>query len=461
MRSRSRRPDASRPRLLLFNRVMADDRPPSPPRARAVADLPLERLLGRAEELTRRWAIGLVEGRPLETLGSLPLALVASEGPDLCRALLRALGSDQELASLAAGGDEDERSPVSRLAVAVGASDGGALVEAVEALRGAVWELLLAELCGPLAWPPRAVAEVGDRLSYACSRLLAEALLDISFGVEPGRASTPGFPVRPVRAAASTSHTSRSREAVIFDERAPVLGDLAEGGGAEPDKGSAPGEAGSEPPIGSPDPRAPEAGASLHDAAASAPRLAIAPRPARPDVVPPTELDAPTIEIRDERREEGPAAWIGAIGRQLERFVSDRRPFAVMLVEPVGLAWSDERVSEGSTRSLSHLERLLADELATGGGWLTRERPGRYWLIAPETDRIAAARLRQRLERAVAATAARQGGQAAITVGVAVCPEDGERAPALAAHADVDLYAARAEARAPASRPAAGTSGDP
>src|SRR5271157_2851940 len=45
----------------------------------------------------------------------------------------------------------------------------------------------------------------------------------------------------------------------------------------------------------------------------------------------------PQIEIRDVRGEEGPAAWIGSIGRRLERHEQDGSPFAVLLVELVDI----------------------------------------------------------------------------------------------------------------------------
>jgi len=103
---------------------------------------------------------------------------------------------------------------------------------------------------------------------------------------------------------------------------------------------------------------------------------------------------------------------------------------------------------------LARLERVLADELAVAsGGWLTRERPGRYWLLAPGTDRLGAVRLAESLRLTVAGGTTRLGGRMAVAIGTAVCPDDGERAPALAAHADIGLYAARAEARAATLRP--------
>jgi len=422
---------------------MAADRPASPPpRARPCGDLPLERLLERAEELTRRWAIALIAARPVEGLGSLGLAELAGDGPALCRGLLHALCADGELALLVdgdTGHGAGERQPgrgrpaPAQLATIAGAGDGRTLSEAVEALRGAAWELLLEEVSGPLAFSPRALAEVGDRLAYVCSRLLGEALAGVALGAEPGRqesAASPGFPVRPVRSARAPGGV------VILDERVEAEAERA----PESPSGTEPGAA---------DPGGRARGAAFDAPELSARRLATVPAALSEDVgAIPALGGGPEIEIRDERHEEGPAAWIGSIGRQLERFRSDGRPFAVLLVESLAPEPRHrERVEEGLAPSLPRLERTLADELARAtGGRLTRERPGRCWLIAPGTDRIAAAQLRERLELALA------GERVAIAVGIAVCPEDGESAPALAAHADIGLYAARAEARAAASR---------
>ena len=147
------------------------------------------------------------------------------------------------------------------------------------------------------------------------------------------------------------------------------------------------------------------------------------------------------IQIRDERGDEGPAAWIRSIGRQLERFEEDGVSFAVLLVE------LRERGTAGTAQiAWEPLEELLVEELgSSGGGTMTRERAGRYWLLAPGTDRLGAGVLAERLTRALEARARQRLLRLAVAVGTAVCPEDGRLASALAAHADVGLFAARAE----------------
>ena len=172
------------------------------------------------------------------------------------------------------------------------------------------------------------------------------------------------------------------------------------------------------------------------------------------------------IEIRDERGEQGPAAWIGSIGCQLERFKQDRLPFAVLLIELLEV----ERLLRGEppaelTRLADQVEDALAAELRSfagdasrrgsrsdvldvrRSGLLTRQSPGRYWLLAPDTDRPSARRLAERLARAVASAVTYRGAPLEVVVGVAVCPEDGLQAPALAAQADMGLYAAHSAVR--------------
>jgi GGDEF domain-containing protein len=163
---------------------------------------------------------------------------------------------------------------------------------------------------------------------------------------------------------------------------------------------------------------------------------------------------APQIEIRDERGGEdgGPAAWIGSIGRRLERQRQDGSPFAVLLVEIVGI----ERLRHAEPpEELARLTNQVEDALARGlrpADSLTRESPGRYWLLAPQTDVAGGRLLAERIARAVRSSAGHRGAPLEVAVGIAVCPDDGRQASALAAHADVELYAARAAGRSSVDR---------
>jgi GGDEF domain-containing protein len=271
------------------------------------------------------------------------------------------------------------------------------------------------------------LAEVGDRLAYVCAALLAAGVRTIATGLDtraPGaeaRAPEPASRVPVVRDLASGSRPRG--EVVIVDERAPDA------------------EVSQSP---TPAPPARAAAVSEHAQPWGEPRSAL---PGEP----PAE-----IEIRDQRREEGPGAWISSIGAQLERFERDGAPFAVLLVELVDI----ERLRrdgppEQLTRLAAELERALATASESWSGSVARERPGRCWLLAPGTDRAGAERLAQRLMRELSASGGERRPSLAVAIGTAICPEDGREPAALAAHADIGLYAARSALRASLSRFAA------
>jgi len=358
-----------------------------PPRARPVADAPVDALLGRADELARRWAIALILARPLDAISDVPLEELAHEAPALCAQLVRAMQSDIELERLTAQGAPSPRehsAAAPRLAAICGARDPAAVVQAVEALRGVLWEALLDHLNEPSA---RLLADVSDRLAHVCAAALAAAV-DLELAPcarAPGPHAEIAISGPDATARDSGGAAPAGGPAVIVDERAHVA-----------------------------------------------------------------------IKIRDERSEQGPAAWIRSLGAQLERFKRDRLPFAVLLIELVdseGLRLHEH--PEELSRVSARVEQVLALEPGSWPGSLTRERPGRWWLLAPEADRAGARELAERIARAVASHRSDRQARIEVAIGTAVCPTDGQEAAALAAHADVGLYAARAAVRAPAGRPAA------
>jgi hypothetical protein len=168
---------------------------------------------------------------------------------------------------------------------------------------------------------------------------------------------------------------------------------------------------------------------------------------------PPDLLWSSRIELRDERAGEGPAAWIRSIGRELERFAADGRPFAVLLVELVELEpLTRGEPPEALLRLGAQVQRTLESELWTmtgrSAGSLMREAPGRFWLIAPAIGPLRVGALAEQLAGAVRRSVSHRGRPVEVAVGTALCPDDGLEAAALAAHADVALYAARADGSA-------------
>jgi GGDEF domain-containing protein len=172
-------------------------------------------------------------------------------------------------------------------------------------------------------------------------------------------------------------------------------------------------------------------------------------RPAAHEPELPVLAGAPEIAIHDARREggEGPVAWIESIEASLERHRAEGLSFAVLLVEALDV----ERLARAEptaalTGLLDRVEAAIERELRPADA-LVRESEGRWWLTASRTDSSGARALAERLARAACATAVHRGQPLGVAVGVAACPAHGEAAATLAAHADVDLYAARSMGR--------------
>ncbi len=192
--------------------------------ARPVADAPLDALLARADELARRWAIALIVARPLAQMTDVPLEEIAREGPELCAQVARALTSDAELAQLRVDaptpgrGDAAAAPAFGALAALAPSGDARSAVHDVEALRGVVWEVALGELPDATA---RQVADLSDRLAFACATLLATLLARYAPPVV--RATDPSdSPAAPGRARvlySSPLASPGSRRAVLIDER--------------------------------------------------------------------------------------------------------------------------------------------------------------------------------------------------------------------------------------------------
>ncbi|HEY4894618.1 MAG TPA: hypothetical protein VII01_00880 [Solirubrobacteraceae bacterium] len=377
----------------------------------------------RAEELARRWMAALVMERPLDVLGELPLEALALQAPALCEQVIRALQSEVELDRLTGQGAPTgrESSALSlRLAAMAGVRDAGDAVAAVEALRGVLWEVLLVE---GEAHTARDVADLADRLAHVCAVLAAAAMAALPQRAAPD-SETEGSPLD-----AKSQEHAQQVPAVIVDEH---RGEPA-GAPQPPAQTSA---------TVSAKPASPERSPSWDESPPVPPRTVERRGPWEE----PERPQTPEIEIRDERVEAGPAAWIGSISRELARHREDGRPFAVLLLEPAEM----ERL-RGAGAELEVIDealgRVLSAALEDSRAALTRQSAGRYWIVAATADRVAADALAERLATAAAQTIDGRGRRLQIALGTAVCPEDGRDAPTLAAHADVSLYAARSATR--------------
>lgn len=259
---------------------------------------------------------------------------------------------------------------------------------AAQALSETLWEALHEELTAPA---DQRVAELSARLADVTTTVALLARLDSGIASPDESSTRPVSPVEPEPPAARVIH-----------EQAPASG--------------------REAPV------------------AQEPSMAVIVDELAP-------LQAPEIEIRDERGEHAPTEWIASIGRLLERHARDRAPFAVLLVELADVERLRHAELPGEVSRLTGLvEAALSGELRPADS-LTRESPGRYWLLAAETDSDGATVLAERMASAVRAAASHRGVPLEVAVGIAVCPLDGSQAPALAAQAEIALYAARASGK--------------
>ncbi len=359
---------------------------PEPRRPRPVAGLPAV----DSRAVAKSWLLELVAAASLDDAAALPLAELAREGPGLAAAVVAALSDDVALRRLQPGGNLDWLS--ARTAALAGAAGPGGAVRAAEALRRAAQ----AEIRAAGRIDALTAAELADRLAAVCA-LIAES------------AVAPGPPPPPVA--------------------------------AEPAAG-APEAAATEPP---------PAGEKHHPAPAGG-RAEAAADGLTADLL--RETDGEVVALR---RDEGDArpdglatdrdegSWQSAVARRLERHAQDGTPFALLAVEVDGLerlraSQADDEVDV----LLEAVERALAGEIRPADQ-LLRVQPGQYWVTAPDTGRAVARLLGERLAEAVSGVGVHRWVPLGVSVGVAVCPDDGTDADGLSAHADQSLFAARAQ----------------
>jgi GGDEF domain-containing protein len=154
----------------------------------AVADVPPGDAL--AEAVAKAWLLGLLDAAPLHRAAAVPVADLVAGGPDLCAALLAAVGSRAGLERLAPGGDR--AALAAGAADLAGATDPAAAAAAVAALRRALLDALAAtvgrdlDAAGTAGLAAR-VAHVADVVTAAVlARPVAD---DLASAEEPWRAA--------------------------------------------------------------------------------------------------------------------------------------------------------------------------------------------------------------------------------------------------------------------------------
>jgi hypothetical protein len=181
--------------------------------------------------------------------------------------------------------------------------------------------------------------------------------------------------------------------------------------------------------------------------------------------------ETPKELLLDNHRREEPASWADMIASALEQFERDRLPFVVLLVEILDV--EPLRAPPGQPQDLTpQIENAFARALQSIGGRnaasLMPERPDRYWLLVPDVDRAGALELTDRLVSSFESVGASSGTDPAaryfaalsaplrasqdeprlkLAIGAAICPENGDDAAELMAHAEAELAAGRAAER--------------
>jgi GGDEF domain-containing protein len=157
-----------------------------------------------------------------------------------------------------------------------------------------------------------------------------------------------------------------------------------------------------------------------------------------------SEASSAPIAIRDARHSPDATPWGTVVQRRLDRYLTDRERFAVLLVELLDA----ERLRlaqppSDASRQIREVEAAMVAQLRPADA-LVREADGRYWLIAPDTDAAAARALAGAMAAAARRSASHRAAPLGVAIGIALCPEHGIEAASLFGHAEVDLYAAEA-----------------
>lgn len=373
---------------------MTNSSTPRPARPEPVERAVAELLAGRAQAIAKGWLLTLLERVPLDAVGALPAAALAAEGPSVCAAFARALGSDAELDRLRPAGDLAPL--VTRIGALAGAADAAATVAAVDALRACVWAAALdargsrTDATEPLAERLAEVALTVTGTTLA-GIAVAPANADRAGGAGEDDSATPlAESPRPA------TRTARSSAGPVLADAAPEIRDLRDGG--------------------------------EHGLPGSVTEL-----PSRP----PT--DGGTAAGMDDGE-----LWIATLERHLDRAEREGGGLALLRVELVdgerlvASAAPDERgvpygrLAQAIRRAIRRQDLVASD------------REGRAWVIAPAVGRAGAIALAERIGDGVQSGEQWHGAPLAATIGFAVYSEDGRDAATLIERAEEAMLAASA-----------------
>ncbi len=355
--------------------------PPRRRRARPVADAPIDELLGRVEELAKGWLLALLERAPLERMPAILAGEMATDGPRLFDAVVRAIGNEDDLRRLAEGGAlEPLAARAGEIAGAGGSAD--ATAAAVDLLGEVVWAATREELRAP---DPDQVAELAERVGVIVGLVRAAAL-------RHGGARAVVAPAE--------------RRGTVAAAPEPPPADQVEAPADQTDAHAEVAEAPAEHPP------------------AEAPEAAPFPRPAPPP----------------ERR----PLWVGAFEDELIRTERAGGNLSLLLaeLEDADRVLSVENEGE-ATATFGRFAQALRDAVRRQD-ILASESESRAWVIARDTGRAGAQALAERIAQAVRAAPQWRGAPLSVTVGIAVVGEDGHDVPGLIEVAEESRFAAAA-----------------
>jgi hypothetical protein len=369
--------------------------PPRRRRARPVADASLDALLDRSEDLAKGWLLALLEQAPLDDAPRILATDLTREGPRVCEAVLRAIGSDADERRLGSDG------PLASLAARAGELAGAAgprdTAQAVDALQDVMWAAVRSELRDP---DPELVSQLAERLAQVTALVRAAALPDDV----PRRGAAPVGSPSAVAPAVGSPPTDTPASAQ------PAM-----------------------PPLSAVPPEAP-AGVTW-----APPTPPTPPTPPRPT----TRGPEPHLRAWVAGAAPPPAApplWVGALAEEIGR--TGTAPLSLLLAELEDadrvLAVEDE---PGAT--FTHFTQALRGAMRRQD-MLVSETASRAWVIARDTDRAGAVALADRMCDAVRTARPWRGAPLVASVGVAVLGEDGATSAALIDAAEQARFAAAA-----------------
>jgi Diguanylate cyclase, GGDEF domain len=376
-----------------------------------VRPVPVERadaelLAGRAQAIAKGWLLTLLERAPLDAIAAIPATAVASEGPAVCAAFARALGSDAELERLRPAGD---LAPVvARVGALAGATDAAGVLAAVDALRACVWAAALdarGKRTDDLTGLAERCAEVA---LVAGSTALAGAVVPQTTGIEgAGAAALPA--------------------SIADADRAAAPADADRAGGAGETISAAPPAESSSPATG---PARSSAGPEVSGAGSTVTEL-----PQRPAAPPAPGL----VDAMDDGD-----LWIATLERHIDRCQREGGGLALLRVELVdgdriaATATPEERgvpygrLAQAIRRAIRRQDLVASD------------KQGRAWVIAPSVGRAGAIALAERIGAGVEHGEHWRGAPLQATIGFAVYGEDGQDAITLIERAEEAMLAASA-----------------